>query len=127
VPINKTAAMVKPKTVDDYLASAPKEQRAALTKLRRTIKAAAPSATESLSYGMVGYKVKGQRLTYFGHWKSHIALYGTSGRFIKAHATELKPYVTTKGTLRFPADQPLPERLVSQIVKARVAEIQESG
>ena len=113
-----------PKTVEDYLATAPKEQRAALTKLRKTIKAAAPRATESLSYGMVGYKLNGKRLAYFAYWKSHLALYGTSARFLKTHAADLKPYLMPKGTLRFPADEPLPDRLVSQAIKARVAEIQ---
>lgn len=112
------------KTVDDYLAAAPKEKRAALTTLRRTIKAAAPNATESVSYGIVGYKIGGQRLVYFGYWKTHIALYGSSGRFNKAHAAELKPYVQSKGTIQFPDDKPIPVRLVTQIVKARVNEVQ---
>ena len=116
-----------PKTVEDYLAAAPKEQRPALTKLRRTIKAAAPKATESLSYGMVGYKLNGKRLAYFAYWKSHLALYGTGARFIKEHGAELKPYLMPKGTLRFPADEPLPDKLVSRIVRARVAEIQNPG
>ena len=114
----------QPKTVDEYLAAAPKEKRAALTTLRRTIKAAAPKATESVSYGIVGYKLGGERLVYFGYWKTHIALYGSSGRFNKAHAAELKPYVQSKGTIQFPDDKPIPVRLVTQIVKARVAEIE---
>jgi uncharacterized protein YdhG (YjbR/CyaY superfamily) len=116
-----------PKTVDDYLAAAPEDKRAALKKLRRTIKAAAPKATESVSYGIVGYKLGGERLVYFGYWKAHIALYGSSGRFNKAHAAELKPYVQSKGTIQFPADKPIPHSLVTKIVKARVAEIKAAG
>ena len=124
----KPAAKVKqPKTVDDYIAAAPKERRAALTKLRATIKAAAPKATESISYGIVGYKQSGKRLVYFGYWKAHVALYGTSGAFIKAHAAELKPYAQTKGTIQFPAGKPLPYPLVTKIVKNRVAEIEKAG
>ena len=119
-PAPKTAPA---KTVDEYLAAAPSDRRAALTKLRRTIKAAAPKATESVSYGIVGYKQNGERVAYFGYWKDHIALYGTSSRFIKAHAAELKPYVQSKGTIQFPWDKPLPVGLVTKIVKARVAEI----
>jgi uncharacterized protein YdhG (YjbR/CyaY superfamily) len=111
------------KTVEDYLAAAPPDKRAALTKLRHTIKAAAPNATESISYGIVGYKQNGERVAYFGYWKDHIALYGTSRRFIKAHAAELKPYVQSKGTIQFPWDRPLPVGLVTKIVKARVAEV----
>ena len=114
-------------TVDDYIAAAPKDKRAALTKLRRTIKSAAPKATEIISYGMVGYKQGAKRVAYFAHWKAHIALYGTSSTFIKAHPAELKPYVQTKGTLQFPAGKPLPYGLVTKIVKARVAEIEKAG
>jgi uncharacterized protein YdhG (YjbR/CyaY superfamily) len=119
----KTAKTPPANTVEEYLAAAPSDKHAALTKLRRTIKAAAPKATESISYGIVGYKQNGERVAYFGYWKEHIALYGTSSRFIKAHAAELKPYVQSKGTIQFPWDKPLPVGLVSKIVKARVAEV----
>jgi uncharacterized protein YdhG (YjbR/CyaY superfamily) len=114
-------------TVDEYLAAAPSDKRAALTKVRKAIKAAAPKATESISYGIVGYKQRGERVAYFGYWKNHIALYGTSGRFIKTHAAELKPYVQSKGTIQFPSDKPLPIGLVTKIIKARVAEVEEAG
>jgi uncharacterized protein YdhG (YjbR/CyaY superfamily) len=122
-----TANTKRPKTADDYLAAAPKDKRAALVKLRKTIKTAAPKATEIISYGMVGYKQRAKRVAYFAYWKSHIALYGTSSDFIKAHAAELKPYVQSKGTLQFPVDKPLPYPLVTRIVKTRVAEIEKDG
>ena len=112
------------KTVDEYIAGAPKERRASLTKLRETIKAAAPNATELVSYGMAGFKQDGERVAYFAYWKAHTALYGTSQEFIHAHADELEPYVQSKGTIQFPADKPLPYGLVTEIVKARVAEIE---
>jgi len=114
-------------TVDDYIASAPKDRRAALTKLRQTIRASAPKATEILSYGMAGFKQDGERVAYFAYWKAHTALYGTSRKFIDAHTKELKPYVQSKGTLQFPADKPLPYGLVTKIVKARIAEIEKAG
>ena len=114
-------------TVDDYIATAPAGKRAALTRLRKTIKAAAPEATEIVSYGMAGFKQDGKRVAYFAYWKSHTALYGTSRKFIKANATELKPYAQAKGTLQFPADKPLPYGLVTRIVKARIAEIEKGG
>jgi uncharacterized protein YdhG (YjbR/CyaY superfamily) len=114
----------QPKTVEAYVAAAPKEHRAALTKLRKTIKAAAPKATESVSYGMAGYKQDGQHVMIFGYWKEHFALYGSFDKF----AAELKPYDQSgKGTVRFPADKPLPYGLVTKIVKARLAEIDEAG
>ena len=114
-------------TVDDYIASAPPERRAALKKLRQTIKAAAPKANEIVSYGMAGFKQDGKRVAYFAYWKSHTALYGSSRQFIKANSAELKPYAQVKGTLQFPADKPLPYGLVTRIVRARIAEIEKSG
>ncbi len=122
-----TAKTKHPKTVDDYVAAAPEDKRGTLTKLRRTIMAAAPRATESISYGIVGYKQGGKYVVYFGYWKAHVALYGTSGSFIRAHAAQLKPYVQSKGTIQFPADKPLPYPLVTKIVKDRVAEIEKPG
>ena len=123
-PTPKTAPA---KTVDEYLAAAPSAKRAALKRLRRAIKAAAPKATESISYGIVGYKQDGKRVAYFGYWKAHIALYATSSPFIKSHAAELKPYVQSKGTIQFPDDKPLPYGLVTKIVKARVAEVDKTS
>ena len=114
---------VAPKTVAGYIAAAPKEQRPALERLRKTIKAAAPKATEGLSYGIVGFKQGGKNVVYFGSWKTHIALYGAGGSVIDAHAVELRPYVQSKGTIQFPADRPIPYALVTRIVKARVTEL----
>lgn len=122
----KTPAKKSPsKTVDEYIAAAPKEQRAALEKLRKTIKAAAPKATEGLSYGIVGFKQDGKYVAYFGSWKAHIALYGFGGSVIDAHAVELRPYVQSKGTIQFPADEPIPYGLVTKLVKARTADLED--
>jgi uncharacterized protein YdhG (YjbR/CyaY superfamily) len=126
MPTRKVAT-TPAKTVDDYIASAPKDRRATLTRLRKTIKEAAPKATEIVSYGMAGFKQDGKRVAYFAYWKAHIALYGTSHKFIVAHAAELKPYVQSKGTIQFAAAKPLPYGLVTKIVKARVAEIEKGG
>jgi uncharacterized protein YdhG (YjbR/CyaY superfamily) len=107
------------------MAGAPEGQRAALTKLRKTIKASAPKAVESVAYGMVGFKYKGKPLALFAYWKDHYSLYGLSGAVIDAHAVELKPYKLSnvKGTIQFPTDKPLPDRLVSRMVKAHVTAI----
>jgi uncharacterized protein YdhG (YjbR/CyaY superfamily) len=112
------------KTVDDYLAAAPKDRLATLKKLRQTIKAAAPKSTESLRYGIVGYKLHGKSVIYFGYWKAHYAVYGLGSGVIAAHAADLKSYLQSKGTIQFPAVKPLPYRLVTRMVKARVAEIE---
>ena len=129
-PAKRTAAKAAtkkaaPKTVAGYIAAAPKEQRAALDKLRKTIKAAAPKATEGLSYGIVGFKQDGKNVAYFGSWKTHIALYGFGGSVIAAHKAELKPYVQSKGTIQFPAGEPVPFGLVTKLVKGRVAELKD--
>lgn len=110
-----------PKTVDDYLAALPEDQRAALEKLRETLKAAAPDAVESISYGIPAFKHKGRPLIHIGAAKRHCAIYGLVPDAFK---DELKPYDTSKGTIRFPADKPLPETLVRKLVKSRIDEIE---
>jgi uncharacterized protein YdhG (YjbR/CyaY superfamily) len=117
------ATTTRPKTVAEYLAAAPKDKRAALMKVRRTIKAAAPKAVEGLAYGLVGFKHRGKPLLYYGYAKGHCALYGGLGGYIDANPADLKGYEVSKGTIRFSADKPLPSRLVTKIVKARVADI----
>jgi uncharacterized protein YdhG (YjbR/CyaY superfamily) len=114
------------KTFVDYLAAAPKDQRAALMKLRKTIKAAAPKATEAISYGIATFKHNGKPLLYLAYWKTHCSLYGMGRSFIDAHP-ELKAYGLSKGTIRFSADKPIPGRLVTRMVKARIAEIEKAG
>ena len=115
------------KTVDDYVAGAPRDKQATLKKLRQTIKGAAPRATESVSYGIVGYKLKRKPVAYFGYWKAHYSLYGLGSRVTKAHAADLKGYLLSKGTIQLPASKPLPYALVTKLVKARVAEIETAG
>ena len=107
-------------TVDRYFAKAPADRRASLLKLRRSIKAAAPKATEVMRYGMAGYMYKGEPLLHVAYWKSHVALYGS----FEAHAAALSAYDQSgRGTYRFPVHEPLPYALVTKIVKSRVAEI----
>jgi len=106
--------------VERYYAAAPEAKRAALQKLRRTIKAAAPKATESMRYGMVGFMYRGEALVHIAYWKTHFAVYGS----FEAQAKELKAYDQSgKGTFRFPADEPLPYGLVTKMMKSRVAEL----
>lgn len=114
---------LRSKTVAEYLRAAPADKRAALSKLRKIIKAAAPRATESISYGIVGFKHNGKALIYLGHAKDHCALYGSTGHFVATHRAELAGYVVSKGTIRFPAAKPPPSRLVTKMIKSRIAEI----
>ena len=108
-------------TVRDYLAAVPPDARAALTKLRRTIKAAAPKATETISYGMPAFKYMGT-LVYYAAFKDHCSFFPASMTVMRRFAAELKGHDTSKGTIRFTADKPLPASLVARMVKARVTE-----
>lgn len=109
------------KNVDEYLAGIPLEARAALERLRKIIRVAAPQAIEVISYGMPAYKYHGT-LVYFAAFKHHCSFFPGSSRLLHAHRRELARYETSKGTIRFPADKPLPVALVKKLVKERVAE-----
>ncbi len=108
------------KTVDEYLAAVPADARATLEKLRKQIKAAAPKATELISYQIPMYKHHGM-LVGFAAFKNHCSFFaGTKN--IETYKDELKSYGTSKGTIRFTADKPLPAALVKKLVKAHVAD-----
>lgn len=110
--------MKKPATVDAYIASFPEEVRRKLQQIRMAIKAAAPDASESISYRMPYYRCGG-RLAYFSGFKHHIGLYIPTP-VIEEHRNELKGYATAKATVRFPLDKPIPVRLVQKLVRARL-------
>ena len=114
--------MVTPTSVEDYLAALPKESRVALEKLRKTIKAAAPEATETISYQMPAFKDRGRFLVSYAAFKDHCSLFPASKAVQEALGEELKPYFTGKGTIRFQATKPLPAALVKKIVKTRLEE-----
>jgi len=111
----------KPKTIDEYLAALSEDKRAALEKLRKTIRAAAPKAEECISYQLAAFRQNGM-LVAFGATANHCAFYLMSSSTVEAHKDELKDYDTSKGTIRFQADNPLPAALVRKLVKARIAE-----
>jgi uncharacterized protein YdhG (YjbR/CyaY superfamily) len=116
-----------PESVDDYLAALPEDSRAALEKLRATIRAAAPKATEGISYQLPTFKHHRRALVGFGATKNHCALYVMSPDVMRAHDAELKRYETGKGSIRFAAAKPLPVALVRKLVRARIAEIETDG
>lgn len=108
-------------TVEAYLAAVPAPERAALEKLRATIRAAAPGSVEVISYQIPTFKLNGG-LVAFAAFKNHCSFFPMSAALINAHAKELEAYETSKGTIRFTIDRPLPAALVKKLVKARIAE-----
>jgi uncharacterized protein YdhG (YjbR/CyaY superfamily) len=116
-----TRAGSKPTTIDEYLARVGDEQRAALEQLRQVIHEAAPKAEECISYQLPAFRQNGM-LVGFGATSKHCALYLMSGSTVVAFRDELADYDTSKGTIRFQPNKPLPVALVRKLVKARIAE-----
>jgi uncharacterized protein YdhG (YjbR/CyaY superfamily) len=106
-------AVAKFKTVDEYIASFPPDVRKALKQVRQAILDAAPEAEEKIAYGMAAYRFHGT-LTYFGGWAKHVGLYALP---FDAFAKELARYETSKGTVQFPFDRPIPVALIRRMVK----------
>jgi len=113
------ARAAKPKTHDDYLAAVSDDKQAALETLRKTIKAVAPEAEECISYQLPAFRLNGKLLVAYGAAANHCAFY--PGSTVKALKDELEDYDTSKGTIRFPGDRPLPPALVRKLVRLRIA------
>jgi len=112
---------VAPKSVDDYLASVPEPARSHFSKIRAAIRSAVPDeATETISYGIPAFKHK-KVLVWFAAFSEHCSLFPTAS-VIEAFKNELKGFSTSKGTIHFRTDKPLPTALVKNLVKARVAQ-----
>jgi uncharacterized protein YdhG (YjbR/CyaY superfamily) len=114
--------MAGPATVDAYLAGLPSDRRAGIETLRRTVNAAAPDATETISYQMPALYRDGRLLVSYAAFKQHYSLFPASGAVMAALGDELTPYLAGKATVRFPASRPIPADLVTRIVKVRLAE-----
>ncbi|MBK7650480.1 MAG: DUF1801 domain-containing protein [Flammeovirgaceae bacterium] len=115
----------QPKNIDDYISIHPKEVQKLLQTIRTTIAKAAPDAEEAISYQIPTFKLKGN-LVHFAAFKNHLGFYpGADG--VATFKKELSKYETSKGTIQFPFDQPLPLKLISDIVKYRVIINQEKA
>jgi uncharacterized protein YdhG (YjbR/CyaY superfamily) len=109
-----------PKNIDEYLARVPEPARTTLNKIRTMIRSAVPpEATETISYRIPAFKYKGV-LLWFAAFSNHCSLFPTAS-VIDEFKSELKRFCTSKGTIQFPTDQPLPAALVRKLVRARVA------
>jgi uncharacterized protein YdhG (YjbR/CyaY superfamily) len=127
VKSNKRGSAAKgsgtPINIDEYLAGVPEPTRSTLNKIRAAIRSAAPpGATETISYRMPAFKYKGV-LVWFAAFSNHCSLFPTAA-VIEEFKNELKGFSTSKGTIQFSTDKPLPVALVKKLVKARVAQIE---
>ena len=116
-------ANVPPKDVDEYIAGVPEPARTTLNKMRATIRSAVPpEATEIISYRIPAFRHHGV-LVWFAAFSDHCSLFPTAA-VIEKFKNELKRFSTSKGTIQFPTDKPLPTALIKKLVKARVAQIE---
>lgn len=112
----------KPATVDAYIRAFPANVQTVLETVRRTIREAAPDATETIAYDLPAYKLDGKPLVYFGGFKNHIGLYATPTGH-SAFAEELSKYRQGKGSVQFPLSEPMPLDLITRIVQFRVDQL----
>jgi uncharacterized protein YdhG (YjbR/CyaY superfamily) len=110
--------------VDDYLADVPEPQKSTLESLRATLASLLPEAEQGIAYGVPCFKVAGKGVAGFGSSKNHCTYFPMSGSITTELADELTAYVTAKGSIRFPTDEPLPDDLVARLVEARRREIE---
>jgi uncharacterized protein YdhG (YjbR/CyaY superfamily) len=110
-----------PATIDEYLATVSDEHREALERLRRIIHAAVPRAEECISYQIPAFRLDGRVLVFFGAATKHCSFFPGAAP-IAAHARDLARWSTSKGTVRFQPDKPLPATLVRKLVRTRLAE-----
>jgi uncharacterized protein YdhG (YjbR/CyaY superfamily) len=115
--------VAKYQDVDEYMAQLPDDRRAVMEQLRSTIRSAAPDATEAISYNMPAFRLGGRFLVSYEAFKRHYSLFPWSDGMVEELGDEMKPYAVGKGTIRFPADQPIPLDLVARIVAIRNREV----
>jgi uncharacterized protein YdhG (YjbR/CyaY superfamily) len=120
-------ADVSTQDVDDYLAAVPEPQRSTLEQVRATLAALLPGAEQGIAYGVPCFKESGKGVAGYGFYKNHCTYFPMSGSITTELAPELLGYVTAKGSIRFPSDEPLPAGLVARLVEARRREISRSA
>jgi uncharacterized protein YdhG (YjbR/CyaY superfamily) len=115
--------MAQDARVDAYLAKLPADQREMLQHLRARIALAAPEAIETISYGMPAFKQAGRFLVSYAGWKAHGSIYPLTDSFLEAHQDQLRGFGRTKGSLHFTPQAPLPDALLDDLVRARLADL----
>jgi uncharacterized protein YdhG (YjbR/CyaY superfamily) len=113
-------------SVDDYLSGAPEPQRSTLLAVRATLRELLPDATEALSYGMPAFIVDGKPVAGYAWAKRHCSYYPHSSAVLAEVADQLDGYDWSKGTLRFPVDEPLSDELVARLVEVKLRHLASS-
>jgi len=104
--------------IDEYIAGFPKTTQVILKQIRALVNKAAPQATEAITYGIPTFKLNGN-LVHFGGYENHIGFYPTASG-IEAFKSKISKYKWSKGTVQFPLDEPIPSKLITEMVKFRV-------
>jgi uncharacterized protein YdhG (YjbR/CyaY superfamily) len=115
--------VAKYESVDEYMAGLPDDRRAVMQELRRTIQAEAPDATEAISYNMPAFRMNGRFFVSYEAFKQHYSLFPWTDEMVEELGDEVRPYAVGKGTLRFPANEPIPLDLVTRIIQIRNREV----
>ncbi|MBK7453083.1 MAG: DUF1801 domain-containing protein [Anaerolineales bacterium] len=108
-------------SIDEYIAACPEQSQSYMQKIRELIKTLAPEAKEKISYQIACLELNGKNLVHFAGWKQHVSMYPTPTG-TEAFNKAIAKYAGGKGTTKFPLDEPLPLKLIGQIVKFRVAD-----
>jgi uncharacterized protein YdhG (YjbR/CyaY superfamily) len=109
--------------IDAYLAGLDEPKRGSLEQLRRSILEVVPDAEEGIAYGMPAFKVRGKTVAGFAAFKNHLSYLPHSGSVLAELGDEVAGYETSKGSLRFAVDKPLPKRLVKKLIRTRMKEL----
>jgi len=125
-PATTRISKMKATNVDEYFGSLPPHARSVLMKLRKTIRSIVPEATEVISYGIPTFKLD-RMLVAYAAFREHYSFFPLSSRLLNRYRREAARYQTSKGTLRFAFDEPLPESLIRKIVGARIKELRKKG
>ena len=117
----------RPATVDEYLAGLPDDRRARIQAMREAIRAAAPDAVETIAYDMPAFRLDGRFLVSYAAYKRHDSLFPATDGVVRVLGEDIAPYLAGRGTIRFPASQPVPTELIARILAVRLVEHREEG
>ena len=112
-------------TIDEYIAAQPGSVQPALERLRALIKKAVPGVDEVISYQIAAFKLDGEAVTHMAGYAQHYSLYPVTDAVLEAVGDEVTPYLSGKGTMRFPLSERMPVKLIERIVKVRAKEAAE--